>query len=83
MKTRIQAMKDLRNKTGSGSVVELRNWKLSRKNRSHRLYLEYCPHDDMFELLNVRTYLIDSMKRKQTPDIVIPNAALYPEPFAW
>ncbi|SMR43790.1 unnamed protein product [Zymoseptoria tritici ST99CH_3D1] len=79
----IQAMKDLRNKTGSGSVVELRNWKLSRKNRSHRLYLEYCPHDDMFELLNVRTYLIDSMKRKQTPDIVIPNAALYPEPFAW
>lgn len=45
----VQAMYNLRGKIGSETIVKIRNWRLRRAERMHRIMTEYCPDGDLFD----------------------------------
>lgn len=45
----VQAMYNLRGKIGSETIVKIRNWRLRRAERMHRIMTEYCSHGDLFD----------------------------------
>lgn len=83
-------MLNLRDKIGSESIVRIRNWRIRRAEKYHRLYLEFATRGDFFDLVcdnNNAPYWKSSAFRARFPEVDTKTSqyqiAMLPEPFLW
>lgn len=80
-------MYNLADKAGSENILKIRNWRIRRAEKYHRIYLEFCPRGDLFDFCcgeEEDPYSGGAHKRKMFPDNDWGTTVdLVPEPFLW
>lgn len=72
----------LADKIGSSGIVRLRNWNLVLGSEII-LYLEYCPHGDLADLLRNEYYAKNQVRTKNKALNLSASCKFLPEPFLW